>query len=335
VMRLTTTVTLLSVLLGIPAYAAAACRTTTCDQQNPPANCAPLTPGGCNTSGIPIAWPNTCVSSSVSAHGSPLRNITADQMRGIVQAAFQQWTSVKCANGEPPSFVVDMFPDVNCTDVTGDAGYKSAGPNYNIWIFHDTDWPYDVEAERAIALTTVQFNPSTGEIYDADVELNSQTSNFTTGLDFVDIDLPSVVQHESGHFLGLAHTPVSTATMLATLNRGEVSKRILDPDDVAGICAAYPPGNWDPTCDPEPRHGFSTECNFTSGGCAIAATNRVRHCNSLASIVAGLCLAVIALRRRKPLRADTTAKLGNSELSDRTKIEATGQCSRTARDSLN
>lgn len=302
--RLATAVTLLAAVLGVPAYALAACRTTTCDQQNAPASCAPIAPGVCNTSGMPIAWPSTCVSTSVSAQGSPLRNITADQMRGIVQAAFQQWTSVKCPNGENPNFVVNMFPDVNCSDVTGDAGYKSTGPNYNVWIFEDSGWSYGVEAENAIALTTIQFNPTTGEVYDSDVELNSQTSNFTTGLDFVNINLPSVVQHESGHFLGLAHTPVSTATMYATLGSGEVSKRILDPDDVAGICAAYPPGNLDPNCDPEPRHGFSTQCEFVSGGCTVSPGRKAP--NSLGLLCVGLFLGMIALFRnvRRATRLD-------------------------------
>jgi hypothetical protein len=221
-------------------------------------------------------------------------------MRSIVEKAFQQWTSVDCGNGTMPNFIVDMFPNVNCTNVTGSAGYKTSGPNYNIWIFHDSDWPYGTEAENAIALTTTQFSPTTGDIYDSDVELNSQNSIFTTGLDVIDIDLPSVVQHESGHFLGLAHTPVTTATMYAYLNSGETSKRILDPDDVAAICASYPPGDANPNCDPEPRHGFSTECNFTNGGCAIASGHKTGRHNPLGSLFMALCLAAVALRRMRP-----------------------------------
>jgi hypothetical protein len=116
----------------------------------------------------------------------------------------------------------------------------------------------------------------------------------------IDIDLPSVVQHESGHFLGLAHTPVTTATMYAYLSSGETSKRILDPDDVAAICATYPPGDANPNCDPEPRHGFSTECNFTNGGCAIASSHKAGRRNSLGSLFVGLCLAAIVSRRRNP-----------------------------------
>jgi hypothetical protein len=75
-------------------------------------------------------------------------------MRSIVENAFQQWTSVDCGNGTKPNFIVDMFPDVNCTDVTGNAGYKTTGPNYNIWIFHDSDWPSATGGSTATATPT-------------------------------------------------------------------------------------------------------------------------------------------------------------------------------------
>lgn len=276
------------------------CRTTTCDRQDAPAECGVTAPGECNTLGIPIAWPNTCVSTSVSAQGSVKSNITADEMQTVVNQAFQNWTTADCGNGTTPNFVVNMFPAVNCTDVTGDAGYKSTGPNYNIWIFEDNDWPYSVDGEGAIAITTTQFNPTTGEIYDSDVELNSYTSDFTTSLPAI-YDLPSVVQHESGHFLGFAHTPVSTAVMYAYMNEGEVTKRILDPDDIQGICAIYPPGQLNPNCDPEPRHGFSTECNFVrNSSCGVVPGRMLEgHGLSGALLVSAVVFAAGARRRNR------------------------------------
>ncbi len=280
----------------VSRQASAYCRTTTCDQEGAPSSCGTPPANGCNTQGIPIAWPSTCVSTSVSAYGSPAQNISADEMRSIVAKAFENWTTADCGNGTP-NFQVDMFPDVNCTDV----GYKTTGPNYNIWIFHDTDWPYGNVDESAIALTTTQFAPDTGIIYDSDVELNSEGQTFTTGLDVIGMDLPSVVQHESGHFLGLAHSTYPTATMYAYLDAGDASLRTLDPDDVDAICATYPPGNLDPTCDPEPRHGFSTECEFDKGCCTVAPGHRNRRAG-LALVAAGLVLAA-ALRRRGPLVA--------------------------------
>lgn len=280
--------------------AMAFCRTTTCDQQGAPVDvCGPPAPGVCSTRGTPIAWPNTCVSTSVSASGSPVLNISAEEMRNIVETAFKNWTTADCGNGQTPNFEVDMFPDVNCTDVTGEAGYKSTGPNYNVWIFRDKDWPYSdaIDAEGAIAITTTQFSPETGIIYDSDVELNSKGQSFTTGLNDGGMDLPSVVQHESGHFLGLAHSSVQTATMYAYLDPGVVSRRILDPDDAAGICATYPPGTLNPHCDPEPRHGFSTECEFDKGCCAVAPGRGNRR-SGAALVAIGLAFVAAGRRRR-------------------------------------
>jgi hypothetical protein len=219
-------------------------------------------------------------------------------MRSIVQDAFNRWTSADCGNGEHPNFVVDTFPDVNCTDVTGDSGYKPTGPNYNVWIFRDNDWPFGAVDEGAIAITTTQFSATTGEIYDSDVELNSLGNNFTTGLDRVVMDLPSVVQHEAGHFLGLAHSLVDTATMYALITPGDSTRRTLDPDDVSSICAAYKPGKLNPYCDPEPRHGFSTECEFDKGCCAVAPGRSTGRQGSWGALLVSLFLAAAAFRRK-------------------------------------
>lgn len=303
-------VTALAILAGalcVTNQARAWCRTTTCDQLDPPPSCGAANPNACSTEGTKIAWPNTCVSTSVSASGSPLRNITAAKMREIVQNAFNQWTTTECSNGlGHPSFVVDMFPDVNCTDVTGSNGYKSTGPNYNVWIFRDDDWPYDTTDENAIAITTTQFSPDTGVIYDSDVELNSKGQDFTTTSppEAVGMDLASVVQHEAGHFLGLAHSQNPGATMNPSLGTGDISRRVLTQDDIDGICAVYPPDRpLDPTCDPEPRHGFSTACTFEKGCCTIAP-GRINRAHRVPEgvIVAALFAVGAARRRRRPSR---------------------------------
>jgi hypothetical protein len=182
-------------------------------------------------------------------------------------------------------------------DVTGDAGYKEKGPNYNIWIFQDTVWPYDSVGENAIAITTTQFHPTTGEIYDSDVELNSLNNTFTLGETNVQIDLSSVVLHEAGHFLGLAHSLLWSAVMSPTLQKGDASRRNLDPDDVQGICSAYPPGPLNPSCDPEPRHGFSTECEAPNASCAVSWGKAPQKNASGAAILAGLLMVAVCSRR--------------------------------------
>ena len=296
----------LAALVGITfwqlASAWAYCRTTTCDREDAPVECVSSRVNDCSTMGAPITWPSTCVSSSVSVYGSPYRGISPDTMRGIVANAFQQWTTAGCRGGGNPNFIVDMFPDVVCQDATGDSGYKSTGPNYNLWIFHDDSWPYDdTGGESAIATTKVQFDKFTGEIFDADVELNSYGNVFTTDPNDVKVDLLSVVQHESGHFLGLGHSQDPDATMYFSLDpaTGETTKRVLKTDDIDGICSVYPPGKLDPECDPEPRHGFSTDCQLPPTGCAVAFGRGIQRKSSFGGLTLGLVLAIGAARRRR------------------------------------
>jgi hypothetical protein len=220
-------------------------------------------------------------------------------MRAIVHDAFQQWTTADCGNGATPRFVVDMFPDVNCTDVTGDAGYKPTGPNYNLWIFEDSNWDLGDGIDGAIAITTTQFNALTGEIYDSDVELNSKDNPFTMDYPSTGMDLQSVVQHESGHFLGIAHTDINlpSIVMYPNLSPG-ATRRLLQPDDIGAICAAYPPGTLDPNCDPEPRHGFSTECEFNRGCCTILPGRKSGRFGSSSALLLGAIVTAVAARRR-------------------------------------
>jgi hypothetical protein len=275
------------------------CRTTTCDRVDAPPECGTPVLGQCSTLGKAIAWPNTCVSTSVSVQGSVKSHIDANMMRQIVEKAFVNWISVDCGGGTNPKFSVDIFPDVNCTEVTGDKGYKPTGPNYNIWIFHDTNWPPEYVEDNAIAITTTQFSPTTGEIFDSDVELNSEANIFTTDLAQAQTDLPSVVQHESGHFLGLAHSQVDAATMFPSLAIGDATKRTLEQDDMDAICAAYPPGKLNPNCDPEPRHGFSTECEFQKGCCTVAPGRSSGRHGSWGTILLGALVAIGASSRRR------------------------------------
>jgi uncharacterized protein (TIGR03382 family) len=64
------------------------------------------------------------------------------------------------------------------------------------------------------------------------------------------IDLQSTMAHEAGHFIGLAHVceqgtcqpGQQDITMYPATSPGDVDKRTLHEDDVAGVCAIYPDG---------------------------------------------------------------------------------------------
>src|SRR5262249_47993727 len=76
-------------------------------------------------------------------------------------------------------------------------------------------------------------------------------------------DLEAVLTHEAGHLIGLDHTqPENYAkkpspTMAPDVGVCEMDKRVIKPDDIAGLCVLYPkgqlPGNGEtPPEQPEP-----------------------------------------------------------------------------------
>ncbi len=255
--------------LFIVTNVGAFCRTTTCNPNDSTApNACQYDSNGCPTNGSVLSWPQACVAFSIQKDASPLRNITFDTMETVTGDAYNQWSLMDCGGGLVPSIGLVMRSPVDCDAV--EYNRIPGQPNANIWMFRDQEWPYG--SVGTLALTTVSFDAITGEILDADVELNSAQENITVGDVGIDFDLASIVQHESGHTLGLAHSPVKAATMYAQYTPGEVLKRSLSADDIAGICAIYPPGQNRGACDPTPIHGFSTECQAAGTGSGDAGT---------------------------------------------------------------
>jgi hypothetical protein len=254
------------VLLALLSYAGGAdayCRTTTCG----PGECEIDTSCGfCLTGGKPLYWPRGCVSYSVHEGGSTRLEISAETTRQIVERAFARWIGVSCGSGSPSIMVYD-FGLVACDRQE----YNQDEPNANIWVYRDAEWPY-ISAGTTLALTTLTFNVETGEIYDSDVELNSFQNALTVTDTNVEADLESIIVHEAGHFLGLSHTCDVQATMYRDYAFGSIEMRSLEADDVAGICAIYPPGKDTSACNPTPRHGYSTQCaSGVEKGCCTTA----------------------------------------------------------------
>lgn len=246
-----------------PAHAY--CRTNTCESESEAQNpaCAFDSRSGCVTGGRELFWNKHCLSVSVHAAGSVRRGIDYEQAAGIVDQAFQKWTNVDCGAGAP-SLSVTLFPAVACNQIE----YNQNAPNANAWVFRDEGWP-DESAVGAdtLALTTVTFNLDTGEIYDADVEINSYQNQLTAS---TESDPAAIATHEAGHVLGLAHSWETGATMYAfyTADMAELSN--LGRDDTAGICDAFPTEEEFGDCDPAPYHGFSPACGREKSGCSLS-----------------------------------------------------------------
>ena len=217
----------------------------------------------CNVSGKVLFWASSTITWSVQVDGSLAQKISADVLDTFVSDAAERWESVDCGGGLHPSITLSSHGQVSCNK----AEYNKTQPNQNLIVFRDDKWPYKEDAETdTIALTTVTFNTETGEIYDADLELNSFERSFA----LVDAqpprtyDLASVLTHELGHFLGLSHNELDPSTTMSVGYHDGMTS--LEADDIAGVCAALPPGRVSKDTT-DPRHGFSTECGKPESGC--------------------------------------------------------------------
>jgi len=112
-------------------------------------------------------------------------------------------------------------------------------------------------------------------------------------------DLQNTLTHEVGHFVGLRHVcnagggtdsdldpcgpPFAQITMYPLTSPGDVAKRTLDADDVAGVCAIYP------------------STGAAAGGCGCGAGGAPD------ALAATLVLIALWPRRRRPRPGQATS----------------------------
>jgi hypothetical protein len=189
----------------------------------------------------------------------------------------------------------------------------------------------DVAGLHEIGFTTTSYDPETGELLDADMELfawdgvrppdgfghyftcEGPTAPACTGdpretlqSGCTEVDLSAVVAHEAGHMLGLDHvcsgrfvapynrcdTPeLQTSVMVPTV--GKVAQRALSADDVEGVCTVYPKGASTLTCLPGGAVPPPKSSGGGGGGCSSAGG---------AGVAGLLAIAVLARRQRRPRR---------------------------------
>jgi hypothetical protein len=301
------------------------CRTTTCglppgfspagDQCEPVdfvARCASLDPP---VKILPVYWSNACISYDIQKNAS--RQVPYATADALFAAAFAKWTGTPCgatagAGAGHVSIAVSDLGPVDCDEVQ----YSSDQGNQHVIIFHDDVWPHD-DSSNTLGLTTITFDPDTGEIYDADMEINSTPAvpiSLSATVPDGGYDFRSIIQHETGHFLGMAHSGDEQATMFAHYMPGTMTMRELTLDDMDGICSIYHPDgarSVDPSvspsgtlgeaaCDPTPRHGFQSECaQPLPAGCTAARAPGASDLPGSAAIVAGALFASARARRRR------------------------------------
>jgi hypothetical protein len=311
--------------------ARAFCRTVTCPlpaDWNPTNGCLPasVTDGHGHSSDfasycatlspparvLPVWWRNACVSYDIQKDAS--RSVSYDTAARVIAAAFAKWTTATCAadaaGDTRVSIDVSDLGPVTCSQVEYD---RFGGPNQHLIVFRDDVWPHN-DANNTLGLTTVTFDADTGELYDADTEINGTVPLGVGDPVMLGVyDFESIITHEAGHFLGLAHSGDISATMYAHYTQGSTAMRSLTADDVAGLCSIYPPNgtrNVDPSvasggsvaedsCNPTPRNGFTTQCSQPrKSGCAVAPSGPNGDRQAPIVLAALASLGIARTRRR-------------------------------------
>jgi hypothetical protein len=161
-------------------------------------------------SGAQTEWKTPCVTMEFSL-GAPPPVLDAQGYLSAAQAAGAAWSQASLDGIDRCTNVI--FTVVSVSDVAGKVGLDY----HNRLIFRQNQWCSDPLPKdgscydpTALALTSVYQDTNTGEILDADVEVNA--TDYTWG-DYLANpeetgaqDFRGAITHEFGHVIGLSHT---------------------------------------------------------------------------------------------------------------------------------
>ncbi len=182
---------------------------------------------------VPLRWATD--SATIVYLDDPPQEVVATAARQVMFGSFRTWSPLSCDGTDVPYTFTDGG-DVSQGSVGYDDSPGATNENLVVWV--KSNWSH----ERAVvALTSLTYDVQSGEIVDADLEINDQDFSFATTPLSGQMDVANTVVHEVGHFLGLDHSKVTQATMFYSAREGETSKRDLHSDDLAGYCTLYGP----------------------------------------------------------------------------------------------
>jgi len=174
---------------------------------------------GKTDSGAEIKWFTSSTSVVVNTSGGPSGSLSA------IQNSLQTWNNVSTSNF--------LFSYAGETTSTVYGSYNSE----NIIMFGY------LGEDGTVGLNTTFFYPSTGQIIENDIKLNTVYTWSTDGSGGT-FDVQNITTHELGHSLNLGdlynESLDSEKTMYGYGSTGETKKRTLHQDDKDGITYLYP-----------------------------------------------------------------------------------------------
>jgi hypothetical protein len=214
---------------------------------------------GCVSEGKPLVWSPSQLPFTFRFHRRYSALLIREETKSAIREAFFRWSDVVCPDGKRTSLrfsegeeldVDKPLEDIRIPVPGSTKGRRWRPPPFGIY-FRDHGWPHD-DPDGQIALTTTDFDPPTGTIGYADIEINTANQKFSTSeltgdASVSTYDLQSAITHEVGHFIGLAHSFVPDSIMVSHLcestercSRGTVTARRLANDDIDAVCTLYP-----------------------------------------------------------------------------------------------
>ncbi|HXU81502.1 MAG TPA: hypothetical protein VN914_08895 [Polyangia bacterium] len=255
-------------------------------------------------------WPSACVALTVHVDG--LKGVTPEQARAALSAAARAWSheSIPCT-GLQIALAFEAGPGPR----SANDGVAVVGAQPDQWCLADADPNRDCTSPSAVASTSVYAKDKDGTILDADIQLNpiniSWSVTDTPERDTVDQDLQAALTHELGHLLGFQHPcwsgfgprftddhgqpvpdcydapkEVKASVMFPSTEPGDVTKRVLSPEDQRGACEIYPAATAPAACPAPP----------SSSGCAVGG----RPAGSFLPVLVACAPLLLRRARRRP-----------------------------------